>query len=242
MTLRIIIGGAGPDGPADDSKDEDLAADDLSSDPNLITNGFGVRPRLPGEPVQSRAEWLALERGASEYYDRMAALGIKSIEREDQMRALGRSDFEQGLPERSADELFARLPIPDLSEIARKMAMKQLHDRYSFHYRLTDRYRDLLLAAVLRLRRAASLPQNASQFEEFMWPASAEYDLMPRSELAVWRSAPTDCRDAQVLHDAAMTLAGYDVAGRDRWVRDCVEWAVLPHLRKMPVPPNRRAD
>jgi len=34
-----------------------------------------------------------------------------------------------------------------------------------------------------------------------------------------------------------MLLAGYDVTGRDAWVRDCVEWAVLPHLRKNAPPP-----
>lgn len=235
MTLRIISGG----GLVPVESPIDGPAVDLSQDPDLVTNGFGVRIRRPDEPVQSRSEWLAMERGANEYYDRLAALDMKPIEREDQMRALGRSDFEQGLPERSAEELLARLPIPGLSEIARKMAMRELHDRYSFHYRLTERYRDLLVGAVLRLRQAASLPKNTSQFEQFMWPASAEYDLMPRSELAVWRSAPTYCRDAQALHDAAMFLAGYDVAARDRWVHDCVEWAVLPHLRKKPLPPNR---
>lgn len=234
MTLRIITGGTDPTGLYE-SDEEDPAEDEdasLSSDPNLITNGFGVRMRRPGEPVQSRAEWLALEQGAREYFDRLTALGIKPTEREDHMRALGRSDFEQGQPERSADELFALLPIPGLSDIARQMAMRELHERYTFHYRLTDRYRDLLLRTALRLRQAASLPQSPSEFEQFMWPATAEYGRMPRAELAIWRSAPDYCRDAQALHDAAMTLAGYDVAGRDRWVRDCVEWAVLPHLRK----------
>lgn len=230
MTLRIITGGVDP--TLQDASDDDPGEDDLSADPSLITNGFGVRLRRPDEPVQSRADWLALERGAREYFDRLAALGIAENEREDQMRALGRTDFEQGLPERSADELFARLPIPGLSDIAQQMAKKELHDRYAFHYHLTDRYRDLLIRAVVELRNATSLPQSFAEFEAFMWPSHLDYEPMPRSVRAIWRSAPEYCRDAQRLHDAAMTLAGYDVTGRDRWVRACVEWAVLPHLRK----------
>ena len=93
-----------------------------------------------------------------------------------------------------------------------------------------------MIKTVIRLQKAPSLPQDAREFEAFMWAPYRE-QIISRSERAIWRAAPHDCPDAQALHDGAMLLAGYDVTGRDGWVRDCVEWAVLPHLRKNAPPP-----
>ena len=64
-----------------------------------------------------------------------------------------------------------------------------------------------MIDTVIRLQKAPSLPQDAHEFEAFMW-APYRLKIIPRSERAIWRSAPHDCADAQALHDAAMRLAG----------------------------------
>ena len=231
MTLRIISGA----GLVPIESPIDGPTVDLSQDPDVITNGFGVRLRRQDEPIQTQAEWSALQQAAQEYRARLDELGMNGAERLDRMRDLGRSDFEQRHPQRSPDELLTLLPIPGLSVLATQLAKDQLWGRYDFHYQLRSRYRALLAEAVIRLQKARSLPQDAHEFEAFMWAPYREH--IPRSERSIWRSAPHFCRDAQTLHDAAMLLAGYDVTGRDAWVRDCVEWAVLPHLRKNALPP-----
>ena len=232
MSLRIISGA----GLVPVESPIDGPPVDLSQDPDVITNGFGVRLRRPDEPAQTQAEWSALQQAAEELRARLDELGMNGAERLDRMRDLGRSDYEQGHPQRSPDELLALLPIPGLSPLATQLAGEQLWVRYEFHYALRDRYRQRLIDTVIRLQKAPSLPQDAHEFEAFMW-APYRLRIIPRSERAIWRSAPHYCPDAQALHDAAMRLAGYAVTGRDGWVRDCVEWAVLPHLRKIAPPP-----
>ena len=232
MTLRIISGA----GLVPVESPTDGPTVDLSQDPDVITNGFGVRLRRQDEPIQTQADWTALQQAANELRARLDELGMNGAERLDRMRDLGRSDFEQGHPQRTPDELLALFPTPGLSALATQLAKEQLWGRYEFHYALRDRYRQRLIDTVVRLQSAASLPQDAGEFEAFMWAPYRE-QIISRSERAIWRSAPHYCRDAQALHDASMLLAGYDVTGRDAWVRDCVEWAVLPHLRKNAPPP-----
>ena len=155
----------------------------------MIANGFGVRLRRQDEPIQTQADWTALQQAANELRARLDELGMNGAERLDRMRDLGRSDYEQGHPQRSPDELSPSFRSPGCLRSPPNWPEIGYGVRYEFHYALRDRYRQRLIDTVIRLPEAPSLPQDAHEFEAFMW-APYRLKIIPRSERAIWRSAP----------------------------------------------------
>ena len=159
---------------------------------------------------------------------------MNGAERLDRMRDLGRSDYEQGHPQRSPDELLALLPIPGLSPLATQLAGEQLWVPMSFTM-LCGPLPTAPVDTVIRLQGSQPAPRCPRVWKRSCGhpiDCTSSHDPSARSG-----ARPRTTARCQALHDAAMRLAGYAVTGRDGWVRDCVEWAVLPHLRRNARPP-----